>query len=297
MEQLSIQPIETINHLSKEQFLSHYYKLQIPVVVKGAAKDWPAYNKWSFEYIKIQGKDKIVPLYDNSKVDASRKVNEPVASMPLAEYIDLLLAGDSTYRIFLYNLMKEIPQLKDDIVYPDLGVSLLRSMPMLFFAGAGSRVFMHYDIDLGNIYHYHFAGYKTALIAPPSARQYMYHVPFSTICLEDIDFENPDFEKYPALKKITFYHAELQHGDMLYMPEGWWHYMRYDTAGFSLALRSVPHKLPHLAEAVSNIFIVRHLDNLFRTAFGNRWIQFKNEYAYKRMAKWHNQTDILINQT
>lgn len=296
MERLLIQPIETIAHLSKEQFLSHYYKNQIPVVVKGAAKNWPAFKKWSFDYIKEIGKEKIVPLYDNSKVDASRKVNEPVTKMPLTEYIDRLLSGDNTYRIFLYNLIKEIPQLQEDIIYPDLGVSLLKSMPMLFFAGAGSKVFMHYDIDLGNIYHYHFIGSKTALIAPPSAKNFMYHVPFSTICLEDIDFENPDLEKYPALKNITFYKADLQHGDMLYMPEGWWHFMRYNTAGFSLALRSIPHKLPHLAEAVFNVFVMRNLDNLFRTLFGNRWIQFKNDFAYSRMDKWHKQPDMLVKQ-
>jgi hypothetical protein len=66
--------------------------------------------------------------------------------------------------------------------------------------------------------------------------------PHSVICREDIDFDNPDFDKWPALKHINPMVADLKHGEMLYMPEGWWHYMKYLTPGFSMSLRLLAHK-------------------------------------------------------
>ncbi|MFN4299721.1 MAG: cupin-like domain-containing protein [Thermaurantimonas sp.] len=283
MELVKTIEIESINDITKTDFVRKYYKPQRPVVVRGAARTWPAFEKWNLEYIKSKGRDKVVPLYDNKPVDASKKVNEPVAWMKLDEYIDYLLSGKNEYRIFLYNFLKEIPELQKDIIYPDLGVRLFKSLPMLFFGGAGSKVFMHYDIDLANIFHYHFVGTKTAILAAPDDTPNLYHVPFSTISLEEIDFENPDIQKYPALKKVTFYKATLQHGDMLYMPEGWWHYMIYNTNGFSLSLRGIPTHPKNLLEAVNNVFVVRNFDNAMRKLFGQDWIQYKTKKAYERV--------------
>jgi ribosomal protein L16 Arg81 hydroxylase len=65
----------------------------------------------------------------------------------------------------------------------------------------------------------------------------MYKVPHALISREDIDFDDPDYEKFPALKNAEGYITNLKHGEMLYMPEGYWHYMKYLTPGFSMSLR------------------------------------------------------------
>lgn len=285
MDQFRIEKVERVEKISKEDFQKYFVKPQIPVVVEKLTEDWPAYKKWNFDYIKSVAGDIEVPLYDNSPVDASKKVNEPVTKMKMGDYIDLLHQGPTELRIFLFNILKHIPQMKDDYCYPDLGLNLFKSLPMIFFGGEGSNVFMHYDIDLANILHFHFAGKKKCLIAHPSMRKYMYLVPFSNICREDIDFDNPDFEKWPALKNVTLMEADLEHGEMLYMPEGYWHYMKYITPGFSMSLRSIAKKPAHFLEAVNNVFVVRHFDNLMRKWKGNSWIAYKDKKAVERTHK------------
>jgi ribosomal protein L16 Arg81 hydroxylase len=283
--QFEFSQVERVPYISAKDFQNHYVKPQKPVVIENLTHDWPAYKKWNFEYIKEIAADKIVPLYNNDPVDYSKKVNEPVARMKMAEYVDLLQKGPTDLRIFLYNLMKEVPSLQEDYKMPDLGLNLFKSLPMLFFGGEGSNVFMHYDIDLANILHFHFAGKKRCIIVPPDQTKYMYKIPYSVICREDIDFDHPDFVKWPALKKVKPMVADLEHGQMLYMPEGWWHYMKYLTPGFSMSLRSLAHKPKNLSEAVYNIFIMRNYDNMMRKMKGQSWIDWKNEQAIKKTNK------------
>jgi len=277
--QFEFTEVERVSDISAKDFQKYYVRPQKPVVIENITKNWPAHEKWDFEYIKQIAGDKIVPLYNNDPVDYSKKMNEPVAEMKMSEYVDLLQAGPTDLRIFLYNLMKQVPGLQQDYKMPDLGLNLLKSLPMLFFGGEGSNVFMHYDIDLANILHFHFAGKKRCVIIPPEQSKYMYKIPYSVICREDIDFDNPDFEKWPALRNIRPMSAHLEHGEMLYMPEGWWHYMKYLTPGFSMSLRSLAHKPGNFSEAFYNLFIMRHFDNAMRRWKGQNWIEWKNERA------------------
>lgn len=273
--------IERVKNITKEEFIQNYYKPQKPVVVESLTDDWKAKKNWKFDYIKQIAGEKIVPLYDNEPVKAEDGFNEPKAKMKLADYIDLLQKGPTDLRIFLYNLMKEVPELQKDFKYPDLGVSIMKGWPMLFFGGENSNVFMHYDIDLANIFHFHFQGEKECILVHPNQTKYMYKVPFSLISREDINFDDPDFQKFPLLKNLKPYRAHLKHGEMLYMPEGYWHYMKYITPGFSMSLRSMAKRPKNFAEAVYNVFIMRNFDAVMRKVGGQKWMDYKNEKALK----------------
>ena len=63
-----------------------YLKPRKPVIVRNLSRAWPAYEKWTLDYFKSRCGGKLVPLYDGSKADASKKVNEPIATMKFAEY-------------------------------------------------------------------------------------------------------------------------------------------------------------------------------------------------------------------
>ncbi|MGI9527288.1 MAG: cupin-like domain-containing protein [Weeksellaceae bacterium] len=276
-------PITRVSNITKSEFIARFYKPQIPVVIEKLTEDWPASKQWTFDYIKSVAGHLIVPLYNSEPVKAEDGFNEPKARMKLSEYIDLLERESTDLRIFLFNLIKEAPQLQEDFHYPKLGLTMMKTMPMMFFGGYDSKVFMHYDIDLANIFHFHFAGTKQCILVHPSQSKFMYQVPFSVISREDIDFENPDFEKFPLLKNLKPYKAILNHGDTLYMPEGYWHYMKYVTPGFSMSLRSIPKKPKHLTEALYNVFIMRYIDAAMRKIQGQKWIDYKNNKAIKHL--------------
>ena len=279
MSKLQLTEIERVKFISKEDFYNNYVKLQKPLVIENLTEDWPAKSKWNLNYIKEVAGNKTVPLYDDRPVTHEDGFNDAHNKMKMSDYIDLLKSKPTNYRIFLYNLMKEVPSLQNDFKWPKIGLRLIKQLPMLFFGGENSKVFMHYDIDFSNILHFHFHGKKQCIIFPPNQTPYLYKIPFSLISREDIDFENPDFEKFPALKKAKGYICNLNHGEMLYMPEGYWHFMKYVTPGFSMSLRAYPSKASSLIKAVYNLLFMRYFDNFMRKRKGQKWIDYKNEKA------------------
>ncbi len=282
---LHLTPIDRHETLSREDFMTQYVAKQKPVVIGKLTQDWPAYEKWNFNYIKHIAGDKTVPLYDDRPVSHKDKFNQAHAQMKMSEYIELLHTKPTNYRIFLYNLLREVPSLSKDFRWPNLGLKLIRQMPMLFFGGTNSKVFIHYDIDYSNILHFHFAGEKRCVLFAPDQTPYLYKVPHALISREDIDYDNPDLTKFPALAKAKGYVTTLKHGEMLYMPEGYWHYMKYLTPGFSLSLRALPRNISNLGKAAYNIFVMRHFDNMMRKWKGQAWIDYKNEQAVTRTHK------------
>jgi len=283
---LALSEIERVKTISKEDFYNHYVKKQKPVVIEQLTTDWPAYDKWYLNYIKTVAGDKTVPLYDDRPVSHKDGFNEAHAQMKMSDYIDLLQSKPTNYRIFLYNLIKEVPSLKEDFKWPDIGLKLVKQLPMLFFGGENARVFMHYDIDYSNILHFHFHGTKRCMLFAPDQTPYLYKVPHALISREDIDFDNPDFDKWPALKKAKGLVTELKHGEMLYMPEGYWHYMKYVTPGFSMSLRAFPTSITNLSKAAYNVFVMRHFDTVMRKWKGQQWIEYKNQKAIENTNKY-----------
>lgn len=273
---MHLQDIPRVKNITKEDFLKHFFKPQKPVVVECFIEEWPAYSKWNLEYMKSVAGDKIVPLYDDRPVDYKDGFNEPHAKMKMADYIDLLKKEPTKFRIFLWNILKEVPQLQRDFTYPDFGLRLMKSLPMLFFGGKDSHTFMHYDIDLANIFHFHFEGDKEVVLFDQSQNKHLYKVPHSLITNESINFSNPDYNKWPALKNAKGFKTTLQHGEVLYMPEGYWHYMKYVTPGFSMSLRAIARNPKNLCKALYNVFVMRNYDNVMRRIKGQKWIDWKN---------------------
>lgn len=282
---MNLKEIPRVANITKETFLHTYFKPQLPVVIEKGFEDWPAYTKWDFEYIRKMAGDKVVPLYDDRPVHHKDGFNQPHAKMKMSDYVDLLQKEPTKYRIFLWNILKEIPELQQDFTYPDFGLKLMKGLPMLFFGGTDSYTFMHYDIDLANIFHFHFVGKKEIVLFPQSENEYLYKVPHSLITHEGIDFSNPDFVKWPALRNASGYRTQLNHGDILYMPEGYWHYMKYISPGFSMSLRAIARNPKNLGRAFYNLLIMRYYDNLMRKLKGQRWIDWKNEQAIIRTNK------------
>ena len=281
--------VPRVRTITKDEFLKNYFRPQKPVIIERFSEDWPAYSEWSLDYMRTVAGEKIVPLYDDRPVHHEDGFNEPHAQMKMADYIDLLKREPTKFRIFLWNILKEVPQLQNDFEYPDFGLRLMKKLPMLFFGGEDSYTFMHFDIDLANIFHFHFEGRKECILFSQSQSEYLYKVPHSLITHEGIDFSNPDFEEWPALQFAQGYQTSLEHGNILYIPEGYWHYMKYCTPGFSMSLRAIARNPKNLGKALYNIFVMRHFDNLMRKIRGQRWIDWKNEMAISKTKQAHNE--------
>jgi hypothetical protein len=116
-------------------------------------------------------------------------------------------------------------------------------------------------------------------------KERLYCIPFATYALEDYDIENPDFSKYPALDGIEGLETILEHGDTLFMPTGFWHWMKYLDGSFSISLRAWDKSWGIKAKSLYNLTIQRNFDSFLKKKYKNRYMDWKEELAIKRANK------------
>ena len=287
---LHLKPIDVVDDISAHDFREKYLKPRKPVVIKNMARKWPAYQKWTLDYMKEVVGDVEVPLYDSSKADPSAPINASAAKMKFGDYIDLIRETPTDLRIFLFDPIKFAPDLLKDYIAPkDLMGGFLDQYPNMFFGGKGSETFLHFDIDMAHIFHTHFNGRKHILLFDYKWKRRLYQIPYATYSLEDYNIANPDFEKFPALDGIEGIECFLEHGDTLFMPTGWWHWMKYLDGSFSISLRAWDKSWAVKAHSLYNLAVQRNFDSFMKKRFKKRYMDWKEkkavQYANKALRK------------
>ncbi len=259
-----------------------YLQTQTPVVIKGLADKTIAGKKWSIDYFKETMGDVLLEVYDNgNKKAASSAYTAGDLKMKFKDYLDIIKKDEHTdLRIFLCNLFKYNPELRKEYPCPPIFKGLLDKKGFMFFGGKDTTVRIHYDIDMSNVLHTHFGGKKRVILIGPAYSKLLYRLPFNTYSL--INFDNPDYDKFPALKYVKGYEVILEPGDTIFMPSGYWHYMTYLEGSFSVSYRKLSPHLKHKLEGVLNLGVYLPLDKLLNKMLGNRWLEIKKELAHKR---------------
>jgi hypothetical protein len=278
-----LSPIDIVNDISKEDFEKNYLNTRKPLIIKNMSRTWPAYDKWTLDYMKTVVGNQTVPLYDSSKADPSKPINASAAEMKFADYVDLIKTTPTDLRIFLFDPIKHAPKLLEDYRAPkELMGGFLDSYPNMFFGGKGSVTFLHYDIDLAHIFHTHFNGRKHVILFENKWKDRLYQIPYATYALEEYNVEKPNFEKFPALKGVKGVEAFLEHGDTLFMPTGYWHWMKYLDGSFSISLRAWDKSWTVKAKSLYNLTLQRKFDDFMKARFREKYMNWKERLAVKR---------------
>jgi len=279
-----LKPVDVVDSISKKDFQENYVKHSKPVVIKSLTNNWAAKQKWNYDYFKSLAGDKIVPVYDNSIPTANSAVNKPDGEMKFSEYLDRIAAGPTELRIFLFNIFDHIPGLVNDFTYFDeICGGFLKKYPMMFFGGAGSKVFLHFDMDLSHVFITQFNGKKRVILFDNKYSEALYKLPF--MVQSYIDPEKPDYDKYPALRGVEGYETIIENGETLFMPSGIWHYMNYLEGGFALSLRSMQTPVTTKVQGLYNLLVMRKVDDFMKKNFTQKWYDYKHETAFRRGAR------------
>jgi hypothetical protein len=274
--------IDVVNNISSNDFKVNYYNKNIPVVLKGIASNTLANQKWTLDYFKNTIGNEVVDIYDNgNKNNANSAFTKADLKMKFADFIDVIAKDEHTgLRMFLCNLFKIHPALRDEFPCPKLFKGMLDSVGFMFFGGKNTTVRIHYDLDVSCVLHTHFGGSKRVVLIAPEYSKLLYRLPLNTYSL--IDLDKPDYDKYPGLKFVKGYDFILEHGDSIFMPAGYWHYMTYLNGSFSVSYRKLSPNIKHAFEGLLYLGLMMPLDKLLNKVLGKSWLKTKNNIAQKR---------------
>lgn len=273
--------IETISDISPEEFKRNYLIPQKPVVIKGLADEYPAGKKWTINYIKEVCGPVMVDVFDNSNSNKGSAFTNPDLKMPFSEYVNTIIENKpTTLRMFLFNMFKAKPGLRKDFPCPAIFKGILGRIGYMFFGAKGIKVRIHQDIDMSNVLLTQFYGRKKVVLIDPKYSELLYKLPYNTYSL--IDLDKLDYEKYPGLQYIEVQECILEHGDSLYMPSGFWHYITYVDGGFSVSYRKMAHSLKAKKDGLMNLLVYMPFDKLMNRMQGEKWILKKELMAQRR---------------
>lgn len=274
--------IDKVENISRQQFEKHYLRPQRPLVIKGLAKNTYAGKLWSLNYFRKTMGHHEVDIYDNRNQQRAASANTSAdLKMRFADYLDIISGKEHTdLRIFLFNMFKLNPSLRDEYPCPEIFKGLLDGVGYMFFGGKDTTVRMHYDIDMSNVLHTQFEGRKRVVLIAPGYTNLLYCLPFNTYSL--VDPLKPDYKKFPALLLVKGYDFVLEPEDSLFMPSGYWHYMTYLEGGFSISYRRIAQTLATQARGINNLCVAMPFDKLCNKIIGSHWLETKKEIARKR---------------
>uniref|UniRef100_T1JYC6 JmjC domain-containing protein n=1 Tax=Tetranychus urticae TaxID=32264 RepID=T1JYC6_TETUR len=244
----SAKKIDSIYCPSLETF-QQLLQLEKPCIITGAMDHWPAYNPqsnhhWSLEYILSRIGARTVAVEIGAKYTDSEWSQN---LMTVDSFIDKhWVDGTGKGYIAQQELFQQCTELSHDFSIPDycgLGRTIETDEEI---NSLGNIVINGWFGPWGTVSPLHFDPYDN-LLAQVVGRKYirLYSsstepgsvYPFSDYLLSNtsqVDVESVDVEKFPMFPSLPYLECCLEQGQMLYIPKGYWHYVKSLSISFSI---------------------------------------------------------------
>lgn len=191
-----------------------------------------------------------------------------------------MLTSSMGLRLFAFNIFWQAPELKKDILWPDIAKGFSKQFVFTFFGCKGSVTPLHYDPDLLHLLHTVLHGKKRIALFPNAESSNLYKHPFNTHSYVDVD--NPDFDRVPRSKNVTGYQAMIHPGETLVMPSGYWHHMVcYEEAGYAVCVRCSHIPMAKRLRRYVNVLIKFPIDKIMNKLRPEPWFGWKEGRAQR----------------
>ncbi len=197
---------------------------QSPTIIAGLAREWPA-SRWTFAALAERSGDVRVPVHTGRfrlRADGKGALRDGASTpMRVGEWVDALVAGRPAGYLAGLELLRAVKSLPGDLRFPRVSDSLT-AVDVIWLGGAGTLTQLHFDRALnlnvqlsGRKRFTFFAPYREGL----DPRRVTATHSMSAL---DLDPARP-FDERGLVPDLEL---ELQAGDGIFIPYGWWHRVR-----------------------------------------------------------------------
>jgi hypothetical protein len=271
---------EILEDLEGIEFQENFLKPEKPAQVRNYVSKQAFFEKWKPDFLLKNYGAKKVGVFDDTISRKGRSFKTPDKHISFAEFLNGLTGGENRYRLFLFNLFKIAPELREDLKFPSIKTFFIKQLPFTFFGSKGSVTRIHQDMDFSNVFLFQIHGRKKVILFSPDYSELLYRLPFNVHT--EVDITKPDYEKYPGLRYVTGTEYLLEPGDLLFIPAGWWHHIEYPEGGYSMSIRSISRKPINWLNGLLHVVFLTHIDELLLKIRGLKWVQYKNKLAQSR---------------
>jgi len=223
----SLTPVREVGFAERGQ-LRDAQKRSEPLVIRGYHREDPCTRTWTFESLKERTRDHLVDVDVGNAMVTDGLTFEQVG---LHEYIDSLSRpaepGEPVRYLQAYHLGPHVPGVYDEIEFPHLEESSWRVIKRIWFGPAGTITGYHDDLADNQLSQ--IRGRKLVKLISPDQADCVYRLdwkydPNGHPCA--IDADAWDRAAHPRFADARAQYVVLEPGDSVFMPGGWFHYVR-----------------------------------------------------------------------
>jgi hypothetical protein len=213
--------------IGPERFLAEHWSVSRPVVLEDVVCEWPAADRWTPEHLREVVGAAPVEAMTQRDLDPRYEVNFELhrTTLPMADLVDRVRAESPTNDLYMVANNTFFAHAAAAPLLAEIGFDerYLLDDPYgettyLWFGPAGTRTPLHHDtasVLLAQLY-----GTKRVLLLSP----YVSHRVANEISVySEVDVWAPDLARHPRYAGLEPIEAELEPGDALFIPVGWWH--------------------------------------------------------------------------
>jgi hypothetical protein len=234
--------IDRRSSLSRDEFLDQYYAQNTPVILTDVCDRWPARELWSASYLieKLGGVE--VEVMNNCDADPNYEINADQHKflMPFDEYAAKIDSTDRSNDLHLVADNRLLANPAAAVLWNDFELDLRYLAPdpgheqaYLWFGPAATVTTLQHDTV--NVLFNQVLGRKHFILIPALAIHRIYnHVGVYS----RVDPVRPDLEKYPLFADAPQLHFDLEPGESVFVPAGWWHHVEALDQSISVSVTS-----------------------------------------------------------
>jgi predicted 2-oxoglutarate/Fe(II)-dependent dioxygenase YbiX len=234
--------VDEYRHLPADDFFDRYFSANRPVVLRGAFSSSHAVTHWSPDYFAANYPDVPIDITAERRSvrDYERRFRETVRTVPFGEFAARLsqAAGNDFYLVARNNFFDNpgLRHLRDHLTPPAEIINDQDRSPgsaKLWMGPEGTVTPLHFDehsILFAQIY-----GRKYFKLVPSADYRLIYP---RDRYYSFVDPESVDLDCYPLFARACVMDVVLDPGDSLFLPAGWWHWVRSLSPSISATFSS-----------------------------------------------------------
>lgn len=222
--------VERREAVSNLEFVERYYSANRPVILINIMSDWKAIKVWDPQYLKTVCGNQVIEVMTERDSDPLYELNSEShkTTMTFSAFLEIVASSgesNNSYMVANNRFMdtRGARPLFDDMkVFPEyLDQGRIAGHVFLWLGSAGTVTPLHHDTM--NIFIAQVRGRKRIGLISPNYTHQVYN---EIGVYSQVDYESPDFKRHPLFKNVECLAVDLAPGEVLFVPVGWWHYVR-----------------------------------------------------------------------
>jgi hypothetical protein len=215
--------------VSRAEFLENHYAASKPIILTDVTKGWRALTYWTPEYLKAKCGDAEVEVMTGREADPNYEVNMQThkTKMAFREFVDKVFSGVKTNDCYITGNNHFLENTEVHCLLEDISASSEYLNPEIpgftfFWFGPGGTITQPHHDEL-NILMCQVIGQKKVTLISPDQTPLVYN---NLGVYSEVDWNAPDYDRYPLFKKVESMEVTLVPGESLFLPVGWWHHVQ-----------------------------------------------------------------------